>query len=469
METPTRCRGRVGVLLTLTTVYVLVYVLSIKANAPIRAPIQDILDQSPHMYCMMWCPSSGAEAKPMQAPLIQTSVQTFMNLTCCKVCTLKACFTTLVDSRVAKSHHVVEDDISVVTFGTQDRIKAFDRVNKLWPGPKVLLLYLDNYNSSMHEINNHLDSVKEMASSRWSNVLVLYYIARIEQDSETFSSWNVVQLNDSFTIPMMPINTLRNVVLDLAQTKWVFPLDLDFYPSRNAYRKLLNLVQFQWTKKPNSKKFALVLPHFEFRSCFLSQAVENIEEAYPEDFDAFLSEFNKGRVRPFHSCFGCFKFAIERMNFDPISCNQSSQDSSFDPGAFTGYENWIQESPGLERVSDLGSISHISLASVNRFWEPYFVLPTRGAIRYNELFTGRYFDKTSFVASLVAFDYAFFRVNGEFLFHQDHPDSPLKLPLKAAFHEHYRRMKTVFDIYIPEIWKHYNSSLSSIGIADSAY
>ena len=65
-------------------------------------------------------------------------------------------------------------------------------------------------------------------------VLAFVYQARLK-------NYYTAQLrNDTFAL--LPINTFRNVIMDAAPTNHIFPVDIDFVPSADAYGRLRSLI-----------------------------------------------------------------------------------------------------------------------------------------------------------------------------------------------------------------------------------
>ena len=192
----------------------------------------------------------------------------------------------MLDSRRSR-----KEMVTLSTFGTWDRLSAFDRVDRNWPGPKVLVVFFEDYQSQPVPVSVQIPELEERARG-WSNVKVVYYYARRQDDEALFSPWSVFNDSGSYK-PMIPVNSLRNLAVDLAETELVFPVDIDFYPSVTAYNQLERL-----SYDANlPEKFAFLVPHFEFRSCFVEvQKSRNQNLVYPNDFESFHDNFTRDLV-----------------------------------------------------------------------------------------------------------------------------------------------------------------------------
>lgn len=381
-----------------------------------KASVKDI----PFQYCMLWCDGSPSYDDPYhndeRLHVGSRKAQRIFNRYCCRVCT-RDCFDTLHDTLEPLSPLEEHTEITWVTFGTIDRLDAFVHAAGLWEGPKILLLYFSDYNDKFASIPSS-DEELQIARRKIAflkNSLILCYTARLPSDPGILNEDNTVnQNNGDFVLqfPLIPTNTLRNIVIDTARTRKVFPVDLDFIPSKRLYGSL----------KRHSSEFidglyknALVVLHWEFRPCSRS-----LDLNYPTDLNTLKSLLTYRLIRPFHTSLSRCKFNLVSRPSPVKNCN-SLEDGKSGGNArgvrMSQYEQWINGST----EPFLLNTHHNSY----EIWEPYVLISrvsNAGPIpRYCELFTGRTRNKVSFISSLLSAGYSFYSVPSEFLFHRDHP------------------------------------------------
>jgi len=408
--------------------------------SPPPKPLQPDWSSTNQTYCMMWCP--GAQATPHYNYPAQLSSQQDLGVFCCKVCTLQSCFQVLKDDMTAE-----EQDVTLVTFMTPDRLDNFDRINAQWKGPKVLTLFVHDYlDESPQVLETKLARVDEKMQS-WSNLLVVIHVARKEQDSKLFDPVTNAPVIKNKLIPWLPINSLRNVAMDLTRSKFFFAIDGDFYTSTNAYPTLKAIVSDREKFRLNYK-FAIILPSFEFRPCLTSRADLDWDSMYPVDTTSFFEHYHKLRVRPFESGLETPLLGLNPSLADPVECS-NLVDSTY--AKYTGVEytkcrEWAELS---QQALDQGNAETLitSLPEIpNSFtYEPYFVVSKENLARYCEVFVGRFYDKISFVSATRASGFRFYRLEKEFLFHQEHD---ISAEADKALYFHMHRMRVVFRNFI---------------------
>jgi len=242
---------------------------------------------------------------------------------------------------------------------------------------------------------------------------------------------------------------LRNAVSDFARTKYVFPVDIDFLPSKGLYKILLGLMDSTLEKMDRA---AVIVPHWEPRTCAISNNVVRWTSQYPLDFNTLNSYMNRGLVRPFHADLqffgwqnefwrstkdkGCFVPAYTKYQKGKINSNPKGV-------RISGYELWSTHSktfdpsiPPSRRSLLPVADSNLHAAVVADHWEPFFMvsrLHNGGMLaRYNEIFTGRILNKVQWVTVLRAQKYSFFTLKRHFLIHRDHPPSDFAAVLDTS-------------------------------------
>ncbi|ELT87167.1 hypothetical protein CAPTEDRAFT_200999 [Capitella teleta] len=87
-----------------------------------------------------------------------------------------------------------------------------------------------------------------------------------------------------------PVNTLRNIALDMAVTSHVFLTDVDFIPDQNLYENALQQLHSLQVMQ------SLVIPAFEMIEMKDLVRKEDLPSGKPE----LLNWWQKGIVQPFH-------------------------------------------------------------------------------------------------------------------------------------------------------------------------
>jgi hypothetical protein len=303
----------------------------------------DLLFQ--HQYCMRWCPIEdfvnvsewslyrdldpeearelGSYAKTQARDVYQKFTADALNITCCQIATRES-FTVVYDSRHSND---LEHDVTLVTFGTYDRLSAIHEIRKRWKGPIVLAFYLEDHNDLIFQKNlvpNRYSANEEfrrishvVSSGQWDNIAILTYLNRFETDKtrlkigfngdyfnlrtgkfhDTNGSAVVLSREEAFSLDLLllaefPINSMRNVVQDFVQTRYVFAIDMDFIPDYGAYKYF---VEQTWSIE-SLDKAGIILPHFDRRNC--SWSAERYR--YPIDFVQLDTQMKAGLIQPFH-------------------------------------------------------------------------------------------------------------------------------------------------------------------------
>jgi hypothetical protein len=441
---------------------------------------QQVLNQ--HQYCMLWCPSdeynqtsewefyrdlSASEAQKRGSyystefrDFYQRRTQEALNVTCCQVATRES-FTVLTDTR---SHSNLDKDVTLVTFGTFERVEALLEIRERWHGPLVVMIYMQDHNDLLYEISHdddHLTSQQELTELKelvqWKNTAVVIYHARFEHDKEflkvgfnanyfNFSTYSYFATNESkvysreeareLNLSLLvdfPVNSLRNIAQDFATTRYVFAVDIDFMPDNSIYE----FFKTQISKISHTDKAGIVVPHFDRRpDCEWKSRVY----ADPVDFKSLDGMLKAALIRPF-----CAELWLWQTSF-PESFHWTEQDLNdstdgckivktwrgvFPQGInLTDYPLWFNfsrdsSSPQLFEISQtvLQSPTHL------QEYEPYVMLDrvansTHFLMRYNEVFVNRHRNKSSWIFGLRLTGYRFLVAKEHFLMHKSHPFSP---------------------------------------------
>ncbi|KAF6769131.1 hypothetical protein AHF37_12397, partial [Paragonimus kellicotti] len=98
--------------------------------------------------------------------------------------------------------------------------------------------------------------------------------------------------------PFYPINALRNIAVQYAQTDYVFLIDVDFLPSLNSYPYFEEVIQTQAqsvnrsdSQKARDAKWCFVIPAFELFAVRYGRL--------PDTKQALLEHLNNESIKPF--------------------------------------------------------------------------------------------------------------------------------------------------------------------------
>eukprot|EP00048_Salpingoeca_helianthica_P017769 m.238925 g.238925 ORF g.238925 m.238925 type:complete len:819 (+) comp22140_c0_seq1:48-2504(+) len=340
------------------------------------------------------------------------------------------------DFKAATSTHMLAGalDVTLVTHGTVDRLAAFSVINEVWDGPKVVVFVVPTLGKN----STATAAIKtiEKAAQHWTNVRVLVCLFTATQDFFT------ARLGASS--PQMPINALRNIAVDYAPTNYVFPLDMDFIPSRRLYAKLRR------TYLPllsHVDRVAVVLPHWETLKCQTPPTPSTssaLAKELPLSFAELDAQVRAGRAQPFH------------VRTDMIIPATYVGAVDVAPGCATGTDNWlvgIQASnyprwyrSSLSQREGLVPLPLPVRPQMLRNYEP-FVLVRRvdpdGTLlpRYQEEFVGRYKNKVAWITTLRTHRYQFHIMLSEFVLHMPHEVKDQTTP---DMQRHFHAMERLF-------------------------
>eukprot|EP00475_Leptophrys_vorax_P024846 TRINITY_DN3445_c0_g1_i8.p1 TRINITY_DN3445_c0_g1~~TRINITY_DN3445_c0_g1_i8.p1 ORF type:complete len:603 (-),score=135.64 TRINITY_DN3445_c0_g1_i8:823-2631(-) len=375
-------------------------------------------------YCMLWCKNDDeiflngsnvyrdSPRHQHYAVEYQSGGERATGLRCCQIATRES-FSVIFDS----TQQVLRDDdeITMVTFGSIDRVEALREHRVRWKGPLVFVMYSIDYNDHLMQTNYRLDAEKlgKIATNEeWQDTLILQYIALYDKDRNVLrelQNYEVVSVAKSNTseidciVPDFPINSLRNVAMDHAKTRFVMANDVDFltgYESYDVLKSHLKLLR-------STDKVALSVPPFQKRSCYPSLVSDSTR--YPERWSELDLRLRQGGIRPW----GC---DLERWII-PLELNSSQFSGSCHSGMDNAKAFYFCDAVSLHNYPEYFNLSskmvNSSLVFLDnasntefetRHFEPYVVqsrVTVDGPlIRYNELFISRGFNKVSFISSL---------------------------------------------------------------------
>eukprot|EP00736_Rhodelphis_marinus_P007847 Rmarinus@m.13857 len=316
-------------------------------------------------------------------------------------------------------------DVTLITQGTFSRFSAFAHTADAWPGPKIVGMFFSAYSEEEEKkVAEEIAILTEMAES-YENTLVFAYIARgPDSCTDAINTYTPPAKSTQTAHPLLPVNSMRNAATDAARTRFVFPLDLDFYPSHTLYDKFRKIFM------PIVAEFdraVFVVPQFAAFHCGpdakTKKEAELVFKPNVKDFEDLKSAILDGRVKTFHGDNSQMKL--------PKDMNSKCKVTQHDPTPLyqSKYDKWWKESTkgldGAYYVDVTMKYKH-SLKLSEIVYEPFVILSRtdkegKEFPRYNEKFVGYLKNKISFLTSLRILKYHFFVMRREFVLHAPHP------------------------------------------------
>jgi len=270
-----------------------------------------------------------------------------------------------------------DPDVTLVTQSTLSRVHAFETALLSWGGPASVVFYLED--------EDQVTKLKHI-SSGWHETIVQYVLAMKGE--------------------LYPVNALRNMALDAAETEYVFLLDSDFVSDKKAYESIrLHL--------PGDRE-ALVVPAFELgKTGFDPESMRSKDQ--PADKEGLARLVKEGLAREFHKNVGFHR-----------------------PTSFT---RWMWD-------DEEGTYIIPSSRLIDNF-EPYVVVRKASLPRYDERFVGRGYNKVSFCYALQCMGFQFKVLKNHFVAH---------FPHKVHHHHHQPKKDPNRDL-----WEKFKDELKSSG------
>lgn len=241
-------------------------------------------------------------------------------------------------------------DFTLVVQFSMDRFPSFEKLCENWNGPISAAIFASDYETSILE-------------SFYKNSDVLNKRSNIGYHIVFKTSHNDVY----------PINLLRNIALQQANTKFVFLLDVDFVPNSELYTYL----QVFFSEIPDTGKKAYIVPAFE-------NLYYNLQ--IPQNKSQLVNLIKQGKITTFHS------YIWEEGH------------------RATDFERWYDTD------------EHYTVKWQKNF-EPYLVMRKDLCPFYDKRFAGFGWNKVTHVMELDAAGFEFIVLPHHFVVHQPHQSS----------------------------------------------
>ncbi|KAF6763054.1 glycosyl-transferase for dystroglycan-domain-containing protein [Ephemerocybe angulata] len=250
-----------------------------------------------------------------------------------------------------------QDDVTITSIITSNRLDVFARLVARYQGPISVTLHVKNTTS---ELTRVLGQLRKAYSS--SDLMSRYV--------------DVHLVVDSFE---RQFNTWRNIARLFARTDYILMLDVDFYLCTD-FRASLN--KNPWIKRQlESGMAAMVIPAFEFTGFEEGKDPSN----FPETKKDLLKLVKRGRIDMFHA--------------------------GWKPGHnSTDYPRFYSASPGeIYQVKEYQSA-----------YEPYVILKKNGPPWCEERFVGYGGNKAACLFEMYLAGVTYYVLSDHFLIHQNH-------------------------------------------------
>lgn len=324
------------------------------------------------------------------------------------------------------------EPVTLVTQGSLDRIVAFEETIDRWHGPIIAVIPIDNRTGNA---KSSVASVRARCRTWRDNVAI--YVAVLPQLNKLDTGARGIAAT------AFPSNSLRNVVVDLTTTPYLFYVDIDFIPSSTLYKTLVNTIL---GLADNLERVALVVPQWESTMCKSRFAKDSdagdgyqhqraAARLLPKRFDDLKGAMVTGDARPFLATLKetglTAKFLSDaRLAVNISDCGpqgRGTRDTFAGGVQLNDYRKWVRDSAtsitGLIFLDQQFTMRRDKslYGGLGTLWEPYVVVRRDEHLpRYPEFLIGRSRDKATWTIMLQAQRYTFYSVIGEFLLHFPH-------------------------------------------------
>lgn len=288
--------------------------------------------------------------------------------------------------------------VTLIVQTTCERLWGLQSTCDRWAGPMVIVLFLEN------------DDQCTLVEGCSSKTLVKVRATPEEVAEPT----------------LYPVNRLRNIGVEAANTTHVFVIDADFWPDSHLYEKLREIAASSEEEErtdDESSRTAVIVPSLEVdplaaatsseenRKCKSAQnCARAFERSVPNDFKSLLACLETGN---------CYMF-----------------DDSRNPEGHgtTDFATWLTQHPNKLRPLE---------CITSPRYEPYFMLrKTESSPRYDPAFTGYGKNKISLTLQLRLAGYTFSVLPRSFLTHVPHRQSKAKnIFMKSKYLGQERKLK----------------------------
>lgn len=319
---------------------------------------------------------------------------------------------------------------------------TFDRLRKLhasylhnglqpWTGPRVFVVNsmydAENVESRPGQVLRGL--IRDLQVHKLDNTKIVLLLQPKPVEDHL---GNFVATVDGTHLPRFPINVMRNLGVDMAPSKYVLPVDVDFVPGHETYEGIRSFLESKGSK---CEKVALAVAVFNTVRCTSLSTPDNIE--VPNTRQELLSLWRKGQVIPWKcqslrpSIYGkeASKSEIDiTCNYFPEYCTGQ---------ALTDYVRWsaAEEPYGLTVPRDNFETYR---------YEPYLAFNKEcpDIPRFPETFLSDMVDKVSWETDVLKAGFDVWAHPDVFAVHIDHPRSSVSLKHNYAW------IQTHFKEYI---------------------
>jgi hypothetical protein len=239
-------------------------------------------------------------------------------------------------------------NVTLVTHLTADRLSVFEKQANHWKGNISVSIYLQQ--NKEKKLKKFISRSKVLRSRQNIGYNLVYSSGQI-----------------------YPINFMRNVALDNAQTEFVFLVDVDFIPNIGLFERIADNMK---ALSMSRSRRALVVPAFESKQK---------DFVFPASKDELLLMMQNNMISIFH-----------------YECWPKGQEA-------TNYDKWA-------KTSEPYTVE----------WEPSyepFIIVRKDVPKFDRRFVGYGWDKVSHIMEMAASDYEFIILPFDFIIHLPHEKS----------------------------------------------
>jgi hypothetical protein len=239
-------------------------------------------------------------------------------------------------------------NVTLVTHLTADRLSVFEKQANHWKGNISVSIYLPQKKKKM--LKKFISRSKVLKSRQNIDYNVVY------SEGELY-----------------PINFMRNLALDNAQTEFVFLVDVDFIPNIGLFEHIADNIA---ALSMSTSRRALVVPAFESKQK---------DFVFPASKDELLLMMQNNMISIFH--YECWPKGHEATNYDKWAKTSEPYTVEWEPS-----------------------------------YEP-FIIVRKDVPKFDRRFVGYGWDKVSHIMGMAASDYEFIILPHDFIIHLPHEQS----------------------------------------------
>lgn len=195
-------------------------------------------------------------------------------------------------------------DVTLMTHLSIDQLHKLERQCRFWKSTLAAAVFVRlPYGNESIELVYDEEKVESALDSSSKEILELF---RRMEEEESACTLDVLLAYEEFSnidpfLGLYPINSLRNLALQLSDTDVVLNLDVDLLPNAHLSHDLHIVSQYETVRRVTEARQIIVLPALEIIGAEDDVTMERWIERSLEGYDRIVMMAEKGRVRSFQS------------------------------------------------------------------------------------------------------------------------------------------------------------------------